>query len=146
MAKPLYVYEIPSKRHAKGWGKKQPYKKAEDPELPIWFYSSEKATYNWSVSLKEGGTLFQSGVVEAQKVFGNRLPYKIDVAETSEKKYLNYVQLTSKDEERETPKIEKSDTGKYYLIKGNYQFKIEEKGDCGDPGIHDRIEMASKLK
>jgi photosystem II stability/assembly factor-like uncharacterized protein len=122
----LQVFEIPKQKFSKNWGKKQPYKAAKDPELPIWFYSRSSGKANWSVKHKESGLQLQNGSVDCIKGL-NELKYTLDFQENVAKKYKEALQNAHKDNKKGI-EIDKADTGKQYLRKGVYIFVLEKAG------------------
>ncbi len=123
----LYAFDIEQKKKvSKSWGKKQPYKAAKDPELPVAFYSNTAGKVNWTVKTKGDDLTLQSGTIEAVKGM-NQWSYNLDIMESSLKKYKQMLEKAQKDSKKPID-LEKSDTGKYYLRKGSYILILERDG------------------
>ncbi|MFN0036030.1 MAG: VPS10 domain-containing protein, partial [Saprospiraceae bacterium] len=122
----LQVFEIEKKKFSKNWGKKQPYKEAKDPELPIWFFAKTAGKASWSVKHKESGLVLNSGTVDCTKGL-NQWKYALNFKEDVLKKYRDALQTAQKDTKK-TIEIPKADTGKLYLQKGVYTFVLEKGG------------------
>lgn len=123
----IRLFELGKRKWNKNWGKKPAYDAAKDPEMDVWFYSKATGKANWSVKLKEGGPVLNSGVVECTEGL-NKFVYTLDFVEPALKKYLDTLRSTQKDPKK-MPEIEKADTGKYYLQKGIYTFTLEKDGE-----------------
>jgi photosystem II stability/assembly factor-like uncharacterized protein len=122
----LQFFEIAKKKFSKNWGKKQPYKAAKDPELPIWFYTKMAGKLNWTLKHKESGLILNSGQIDAVKGL-NKWVYNLEFKADVLKKYRDALQAAQKDPKK-LLEIEKADTGKLYLQKGVYTFTLEKVG------------------
>lgn len=130
LASSLTLFELPKKKYSANWGKKQPYKEAKDPEFPVWFYSGNKGEINWSVKMKDGGLVLNSGKITCVKGL-NLFNYGLDFQESQTKRYKESLQAMQKSAKKPV-QIEKADTGKYYLRKGVYTFTVEKDGTSSD--------------
>lgn len=104
---------------------KQAWQELKEPEMPVVFYAKTSGKMQWTVSTKDGLEL-QSGSVEA-KTGLNTLVYNFDVVENALRKYEKRLEADVKDKEK-APKLNKADTGKYYLQKGVYVLNLEKDG------------------
>ncbi len=126
----IQLFELQKMKFSKGWGKKQPYKEAKDPELPVWFYAKTAGKASWTLKHKDSGLVLNTGTIEASKGL-NQWKYSLDFKGDVLKKYQEI--LTPKEaakgkEAKKTTEIEKADTGKLYLQKGVYTFTLEKDG------------------
>ncbi len=126
LASTAHLFDIEKRKFNKNWGKKQPYKEAKDPELPVWFYANTVGKGTWTVKTKEGGVVLNSGSVDCVRGL-NSFIYNLDVEEPALKKYRETLQSAQKDAKKPV-EIEKADTRKYYLQKGVYTFTLEKDG------------------
>jgi len=122
----LQIFDLPKKKFSKNWGKKQPYKEAKDPELPIWFFAKTAGKASWVVKHKESGIMLNSGQIDCAKGL-NRWNFTLDFMEDVLKKYHETLRASQKDAKK-LLEIEKADTGKLYLQKGVYTFALEKSG------------------
>lgn len=122
----IQVFEIEKKKYSKNWGKKQPYKEAKDPELPVWFYAKMAGKVTWTVKHKESKLILNSGQIDCVKGL-NKWVYGLDFNSEVLKKYRETIQAAQKDPKK-LLEIEKADTGKLYLQKGVYTFTLEKAG------------------
>jgi photosystem II stability/assembly factor-like uncharacterized protein len=120
----VQLFDLQKKRFSKNWGKKQPYKAASDPEMPVWFYAKTAGKASWSVKLKETDLVLNSGFLDCKKGL-NQWTYNLDFKEDVYKKYREALQSAQKDSKKPI-EIEKADSGKRYLQKGVYTFTIEK--------------------
>ncbi|MCC6413647.1 MAG: glycosyl hydrolase, partial [Saprospiraceae bacterium] len=125
LAQTLYVFEVSKRRASRSWGMKQAWQELKEPEMPVVYYAKTSGKVQWTVSTKDGLEL-QSGKVEA-KAGLNTLVYNFDVAEDAVRKYEKSLEAGEKEKEK-TPKLNKADTGKYYLQKGVYVLNLEKDG------------------
>lgn len=126
LASVVHLFEISGMKYSKNWGKRQPYKDPEDPELPVTFYAASVGKAVWTVRMKESSIILQSGTVECNKGL-NRFVYTLDVASANVKKYVQSLQSTQKDSKKPV-QLEIADNGKQYLTKGSYTFTLEKDG------------------
>ncbi|MFN0214658.1 MAG: VPS10 domain-containing protein [Saprospiraceae bacterium] len=122
----IHLFEIKHKKFSKNWGKKQPYKDAKSPELPVWFYAKSQGMVSWELKHKESGMVMNSGQFDSVKGL-NEWKYTLDFKEDILKKYSDLLQSAQK-EQKKTIEIVKADTGKLYLQKGGYIFTLEKAG------------------
>jgi len=122
LAADIHLFEFSKQKIGRNWGKKASWQELKDPELPVLIYANAGGAANWSVKTKEG-LLLRTGTFECRKGM-NILKYAFDVQEDAIKKYRETLQKEAK----KSVEIEKSDTGKYYLKKGNYVFSTEKNG------------------
>ena len=125
LAETIHVFEISKRRASRSWGMKQAWQELKEPEMPVVFYAKTSGKMHWTVSTKDGLEL-QSGSVEA-KTGLNTLVYNFDVVENALRKYEKRLEADVKDKEK-APKLNKADTGKYYLQKGVYVLNLEKDG------------------
>lgn len=120
-------------KFSKNWGKKQPYKAAEDPEMALWYSVKNAGVVNWSVKYKDSGLTLQNGKAEAVPGM-NKLVYTLDFKESTLDKYKDALEKQgSKDKKpKKETEIEKADTGKLYLRKGVYTFILEKDGKTAE--------------
>ncbi len=126
LASTVSVFDIGKRKFNNNWGKKPAYDEAKDPELAVWFYSNTPGKASWSVKMKDGGPVLNSGATACRKGL-NKFRYTLDLQESVLKKYTEALQSRQKDSKK-TPEPEKADTGKYYLQKGVYTFTLEING------------------
>jgi len=120
----LYLYEIKSKRHRNGWGKKRrPYSEANIPELKITVYSDEERSAKLSVHLD--GVQIQNKTVQLKKGI-SQITYDLTIDLSKQKKYEK--KLSKLDEDKKKVKLEKADDGNIYLKSGSYEIKISGDG------------------
>jgi hypothetical protein len=125
LAETVHVFEISKRRASRSWGMKQAWQELKEPEMPVAFYAKTSGKVNWSVSTKDGLAL-QNGSVEA-KAGLNTLVYNFEVRDNAVHKYEKSLEAAVKEKEK-TPKLNKADTGKYYLQKGVYVLNLEKDG------------------
>lgn len=126
LASVIYLFDIGKKKFSKNWGKQQPYKTIEDPELPVTFYAASVGKAVWTVRMKDSEVVLNRGEIECNKGL-NQFVYTLDVATPNVKKYREALQATQKDKKKPV-ELEKADSGKQYLIKGSYTFAVEKDG------------------
>jgi photosystem II stability/assembly factor-like uncharacterized protein len=122
----MYVFELDKRKFSKNWGKKQPYKEAKDPELPIWFFAKSAGKATWTIAHKESGLVLNAGSADCVRGL-NEWKYTLDLRESELKKYRETLQAAQKDAKKPL-EIEKADTGKLYLQKGVYTFAMTKNG------------------
>jgi photosystem II stability/assembly factor-like uncharacterized protein len=122
LAEAIHVFDLKNKRFARGWGKKQTWKAAADPEYPVTFYAAQAGTAKWRITTEKGLEL-QSGEVAAKRGL-NRWVYPLDVRESAAKAYAASLEGADK----KKVELPKSDTGKIYLQKGKYNLSVELNG------------------
>jgi photosystem II stability/assembly factor-like uncharacterized protein len=118
LEQPLYVFDLTKKRFARGWGKKQPYKPAKDPEYVINLYARQPGAIKWRVTTQKGLTLQMGDTTVIPGL--NRLTYHLDIRPDALNGYKKELEL------KDAPKP--SDTGKVYLQPGKYKLIIELNG------------------
>ncbi|MCC7505851.1 MAG: glycosyl hydrolase [Saprospiraceae bacterium] len=123
LASGLQLFDLPKRKYAKNWGKKQPWQELKDPKLPVEFYSNSAGKVRWEVRTKEGLVL-NNGTVDCVKGF-NSFTFALDIREEFLKKYQKHLDDNRKDDQKPVH-LTQSDTGKYYLQKGGYILELEK--------------------
>lgn len=126
LASALHVFDLGKKKFSQNWGKRQPYRELKDPILPVTFYTNTGGKVTWSVKMKEGGLVLNSGSVDCTKGL-NKWDYPLDVREDAAKKYRDALQAAQKDPKKPL-ELDKADSGKIYLRKGAYTLSVEKDG------------------
>ena len=126
LSEPLVLFDLPKAKFSSNWGKKQSFQVPKDPELAVWFYANSPGKTNWTVKHKDSGLVLNSGTVEAKQGL-NQFRYVLDFQEAMLKKYRDILQAAQKGTKKPM-EMEKADTGKLYLRKGNYIFSLEKAG------------------
>ncbi len=125
LAEAIHIFDLPKKKYAANWGKKQPWRELKDPELPVTFYSASVGKAAWAVKTKDG-LLLNNGQIDC--VGGlNSFTFALDFQEAALKKYQKALTDAQKDPKK-TVELNKADTGKYYLQKGSYVFELQKDG------------------
>ena len=124
-ASPVHLFSISKKRYSGSWGKNSAWKAGVDPELPVYFWMSNPGKATWKVRLKDGPEVF-NGIVDGGAGL-NQLKYNLEIKQEVVKSYAKKWNEQQKEPKKEL-ELEKADTGKYYLLKGTYQFLLEKDG------------------
>ena len=122
----IQLFDLQRKKYSKNWGKKQPYKDLESPELSVWFFAKTIGKAAWTIRHKDSGLVLNSGQIDCEKGL-NEWKYTLDFKADVLKKYRDIIQAAQKDPKK-LLEIEKADTGKLYLQKGVYTFTLEKAG------------------
>ena len=125
MNAPIHLLSIEKKKHNRNWGKKQPYQDLKEPTLPVMLYAATAGKYNWSLKTKEGLVL-NTGSEDCSKGF-QPFELPLSIKESAIKPYQEVLQAMQKDPKRPL-ELEKADSGKVYLRKGNYQLVVDKEG------------------
>ncbi|MDX2134953.1 MAG: glycosyl hydrolase [Saprospiraceae bacterium] len=119
LAKSLHLFPPASVKHSPNWGKKRPWEETKDPDQTIAFYSKTAGKTAWRVET-EDGILIRQGETDARAGL-NYFAYGLDVQEDAATKL-------NKKLEKADPKakLQKADSGKYYLPKGKYKVVLKQ--------------------
>lgn len=125
LAQAIHLFDLPKRKFAKNWGKKQPWRELSDPDISVTFYAANVGKAAWTLKTKDGLVL-NNGTQDCVKGL-NSFTFVPEVQEINLKKYQKALSDAQKDPKK-TVEIPKSDTGKYYLQKGTYVFDMQKDG------------------
>ena len=126
LAKALYVFDLPETKYHGNWGKKPgPWDEPNKPEYKIPFYIKNPGKVKIEIQTAKGITLFST--TEDMKKGLNYYSYDLSIDAsnaTAYEKALNDAREKNEDE----IKVEKKDSGKYYMQAGKYTVIITDQG------------------
>lgn len=122
----VHLFKISPVNYNRNWGRKEPYKPAEDPMKPVWFFTPAAGTVKWTLKQKDSDFVLNEGTIESVQGL-NKLEYHLDIQDSAEKKYRESLQSKQKDPKKPFD-LSKADTVKIYLRKGTYTFALEKDG------------------
>jgi len=124
LAMPLAVFELKKQRYSPRWGSKSLFGENK-PEIKLPFYANEAGKVQVSIQTESGLELHTFSVDAAKGLNYPAYDFRID-----EKVLEDYTKLLNeKRKADEKPvKLNKADSGKYYLYKGTYKV-VFTKGD-----------------
>ena len=125
LAQTVYLFDLPKRKFARNWGKKQPWRELNDPEIPVTFYAANVGKAAWTLKTKDGLAL-NNGSLDCVKGL-NSFTFVPEVQEINLKKYQKALSDAQKDPKK-TVEIAKADTGKFYVQKGTYVFEMQKDG------------------
>ncbi|MCC6460127.1 MAG: glycosyl hydrolase [Saprospiraceae bacterium] len=123
LAEAVHLFEIQKTKFSKNWGKKQPWREAKDPGLPVTFYAASVGKASWTVKTKDG-LVVNNGEWDCVKGL-NTFTFALDCQDALAKKYQKAFNDAQKDPKKPLELV-KADNGKFYLQKGSFLFDIQK--------------------
>ncbi len=124
LAMPLAVFELKKLRYSPRWGSKSLFGENK-PDIKLPFYANEAGKVQISIQT-ESGLELHTFSVDATKGL-NYPAYDFRIDETALEEYTKLLNEKRKADEKPV-KLNKADSGKYYLYKGTYKV-VFTKGD-----------------
>ncbi len=125
LAMPLAVFELKKQRYSPRWGSKSLFGENK-PEIKLPYYANEAGKVQVSIKTESG---LELNTFLADAVKGLNYPaYDLSINEGVLEAYTGLLNEKRKSEEKPV-KLNKADSGKYYLYKGTYKV-VFTKGDA----------------